>query len=138
MTTDAWVTERLSVVSTEEPTLFGQSQRLSSGATATAAHTHGSLFGSAGLGRMLVAGPSTFATVGGPSVKRASAEKCLEKEKAGKGSGVGSTASKRVSSARKKATKARAVDPATDADGPAQAVLKRRAAQNRVDYKRFM
>ena len=85
-----------------------------------------------------MAGPSISTTVGGPSVKRASAEKCLEKEKAGKGSGVGSTASKRVSSARKKATKARAVDPAADTDGPAQAVLKRRAAKSRVDYRRFM
>ena len=71
-----------------------------------------------------------------PKAKRASAKKCLEKEKVGKGSGVDSTAGKRVTSAHKKAIKVRAVStPPQELDGPAQAVVRLRAGRVRKCYK---
>ncbi|VDC07125.1 unnamed protein product [Peniophora sp. CBMAI 1063] len=82
------------------------------------------------------AGPSNSTSVRGPSVKRASVDKCLEKQKAGKSSGVGSTAGKRASCARKKAVKGRAATPGSEPEGgPAQAVLKLRAGRVRKCYK---
>lgn len=78
-----------------------------------------------------IAGPSTSTSTAArkPSAKRASVEKCLEKEKIGKGSGVGSTADQRAASSRKKAVKSK------ELDGPAQAVLRLRAVRPRVNYK---
>ncbi|VDC07120.1 unnamed protein product [Peniophora sp. CBMAI 1063] len=69
------------------------------------------------------------------STKRTGVEKCLEKEKVGKSSGVGSTAGRRVASARKKAAKTCSMSPVPEAGGPAQAVLKLRATRPRRSYK---
>ncbi|KZV59942.1 hypothetical protein PENSPDRAFT_659833 [Peniophora sp. CONT] len=87
------------------------------------------------LPNVSVAGPSSSTSTAArkPSAKRASVEKCLEKEKIGKGSGVGSTAGQRAASSCKKAVKKRAASK--ELDGPAQAVLRLRAERPRVNYK---
>ncbi|KZV59945.1 hypothetical protein PENSPDRAFT_659837 [Peniophora sp. CONT] len=84
-----------------------------------------------------IAGPSSSSSSSTvarkPSAKRDSVEKCREKEKIGKGSGVGSTAGQRAASSCKKAVKKRAAS--IELDGPAQAVLRLRAGRPRVNYK---
>ncbi|KZV64459.1 kinase-like protein [Peniophora sp. CONT] len=147
MTSHPWVTSRYAAPPAPEPSLFGGGSLLGTAAA------HAALFGSQPSGIEPVAGSSTSTAPREPaSAKRAGAEKCLQKEKVGKGSGVGSTASNRATSACKKAVKTcAAVGVVKDADGPAQAVLKRRAtdgpahavlkrraAEGRVSYKKFM
>lgn len=122
-----WVAERLPVATVTQP------------APAWPAPASFHLFAPPLPAPMPVAGPSTATAARESAAKRAGVEKCLQKEKAGKGSGVGLTASKRATSARKKAVKVRAaVDARKDEDGPAQAVLKRRAVRGRVSYKKFL
>ncbi|VDC07123.1 unnamed protein product [Peniophora sp. CBMAI 1063] len=126
-----WVAKRPSAdPAPEEPSLFGRKAAVSSSGVEVA-RVEARLFGFPSS----AAAPSSSVTVRGPSLKRDSAEKCLEKEKVGKSSGVGSTAGKRASSARKKAVKARAATPGSELDGPAQAVLKLRTGRVRKCYK---
>ena len=145
MATDRWVTERPAIASVTGTQTGSSADATSVGSQPTgpalsaAPQTEASLHPAPSLpAAQSSAEPSNSTVVVNrkPKAKRASVEKCLEKEKVGKGSGVDSTAGKRVTSARKKAVKVRAVStPAQELDGPAQAVVRLRAGRVRKCYK---